>query len=1298
VPPNNEPMKPTKISRACFFATAVLVAVLTLPARSNTIVWTNSAGGNWSNATNWSPNQVPGVADDVFIATSGVYSVTMDVSPTVNSLMLGGSGQATLDTSGNNLTLNSPSMVARNGVLVLNGSLGGAGPLTVNGLLDWTGGQLNAWSALTVGPNALLNIAGSVTLNGVLTNSGTIIWTTGDVEVNNDTMDTDGGIVNLAGAVFIAQNDQFFNQGIYWALWFPLYGYFNNAGLFVKTGGAGATTVNLPFNNTGMVEVDSGTVAFTDEGVGTGEFILTENGGVAYGGVFFTGAGTYPAAWNGSAITVSGYVPSVVVNSNTLNLNGSISNSVLNGGTLNVSGSISNLTWSGGDLGGSVMLAGSGSWTDGLLNGGSVLTVAPNAVLNVTNSVTLYGVLTNAGTVNWAGTGDIQIYNDHSDTDGGIVNLAGAVFNVQNDQSINNYLYWGNFLGWAGDGYFNNSGLFVKTAGAGTTTVNAIFNNAGTVEADSGTVALTDEGVGTGEIILTGNGGFAYGGVFFMGAGTYPATWNGGTITVSGNLPSVENDGNTLNLNGNIGNAALSGGTLNMSGSVSNLTWSGGDLDGSVTLAGSGSWMDGQLSGGSALMIGTNAVLNIVGSAMLNGVLTNAGTINWTGMSDIQINNDNADTDGGIVNLAGAVFNVLNDQSINKYSSPWWAGDGYFNNSGLFMKTAGADTTTVNAIFNNTGTVEVDSGTMSITDGGMGTGEFILTGSGGVAYGGAFFTGAGVYPATWNGDTITVNGCPPSVMVNGNTLNLNGNISNATLSGGTLDVSGSISNLTWSGGNLGGSVTLVGCGSWAGGQFIGGSALTVATNSVLNIVGSVTLNGVLTNAGVVNWTGMGDLEVFNDNSDTDGGIVNLAGAVFNVQNDQSINNYLSSLYWLGWAGNKGAGYFNNAGLFVKSPTMGTTTISLAVSNSGTIGVQSGTIALETGYSLANGTLSFGINSLTNYGAIRLSGSAALAGTVSASLENGYQPISGNSFAVLSFGSGTGMFADAILPFADAWQTNYSATNFTLVVLNARPSIAPITNQSVDELTLLSVAASDSDLDIPPQTLIFSLPSAPVGMTINPVTGLILWTPTQTQSPSTNTVSVSVADNGVPPLSITNVFTVVVKEVNVMPISSLIPAQSVFEFSHMTVSNTATDTDIHATVTYGLVNSPDGVTINSNGVITWTPQANQGPSTNTIVTVVRSSDLWDAVNPELSATNSFIVVVKPQVTLSGPTIVGDGSLKFSFNTVAESNYTVEYSTNLMVWNKVVGFIGDGSPVILYVPTGGIQGFYRIWQSP
>src|SRR5208283_3719767 len=110
-------------------------------------------------------------------------------------------------------------------------------------------------------------------------------------------------------------------------------------------------------------------------------------------------------------------------------------------------------------------------------------------------------------------------------------------------------------------------------------------------------------------------------------------------------------------------------------------------------------------------------------------------------------------------------------------------------------------------------------------------------------------------------------------------------------------------------------------------------------------------------------------------------------------------------------------------------------------------------------------------------------------------------------------------------------------------------------------------------------------------------GIITWTPSQTQSPSTNTVTTVVTNTDPydlinPHLSATNSFTVVVREVNVAPVLAVIPAQTVNELTLLAVTNTAFETNIHATLGYTPGSPPAGAASDTNGIITWTPSQNQ----------------------------------------------------------------------------------------------------------
>ena len=193
----------------------------------------------------------------------------------------------------------------------------------------------------------------------------------------------------------------------------------------------------------------------------------------------------------------------------------------------------------------------------------------------------------------------------------------------------------------------------------------------------------------------------------------------------------------------------------------------------------------------------------------------------------------------------------------------------------------------------------------------------------------------------------------------------------------------------------------------------------------------------------------------------------------------------------------------------------------------------------------------------------------------------------------------------------------------------------------------------------------------------------------------------VTDNGVPPMSATNSFTVIVNEVNTAPVLPVISTQTVSASTLLTVTNTATEPNIHATtIGYRLVNPPAGMAVNPNGIITWTPSQAQGPSTNTITTVVTNNDVFDLVNPVLTATNSFTVIVTGGSTT--PVIQSisrtNGIVTIKWSAVSGQSYRLQYKGNLTdsVWsNATPDFTATGS---IATGTNGVnnatQRFYRV----
>ncbi|HRZ57504.1 MAG TPA: putative Ig domain-containing protein, partial [Candidatus Paceibacterota bacterium] len=97
-------------------------------------------------------------------------------------------------------------------------------------------------------------------------------------------------------------------------------------------------------------------------------------------------------------------------------------------------------------------------------------------------------------------------------------------------------------------------------------------------------------------------------------------------------------------------------------------------------------------------------------------------------------------------------------------------------------------------------------------------------------------------------------------------------------------------------------------------------------------------------------------------------------------------------------------------------------------------------------------------------------------------------------------------------------------------VNEPPTLAPLANATIDEGRILQFTAQARDPDQPANRLVFRLdPGAPPGAAIDPATGLFTWRPGPAQGPSTNRMTVTVTDDGAPPLSDSQSFTVVVND-------------------------------------------------------------------------------------------------------------------------------------------------------------------------
>ncbi len=995
------------ISKRFHWIVLLLAALTAGNLRASTISWTNTSGGLWSVPANWDLHIVPRPTDSVNITAAGTYTVTADTSGTVVSLTLGGaSGHQTLTNLGQALIITNM-LVNANGIFGLGGGSLSGTAMTNQGTINWGGGTM-AISTL-VGPAATFNVFGSVTLQSALTNTGTIHWTTSGSTIgiyNNHGIYT-GGVRNQAGALFDIQNDQTVSSAGYG------FEFFQNAGTVRKSAGVGATSFGVAFTNTGTIDAQSGTIQFSAGGniggtynTATGTTIQFTGGtNTETGTTTNTGSGLFRQ--NGATVVLNERITKFFL------VNGNVALSP----TFEGGGGIQNLQLDGAFLIGTNKVTGTLGINGGGLASASPLTVTATGVLNFNGAaVTLYAPLTNAGTVNWSGS-TLSIYNNNvpAQYTGVINNQAGGFFNLQNDQSVTS----------AGYGFesFINGGTVRKIAGLATSGFSLPFTNTGTVDAQIGNIQFS--------------GGGNIGGAYNTASGT-TIQFTGGNYTQSG-APSVTGSGLCRQNGANVtlsdkisnfihasGNVALTP-TFQTNGTIHNLQLDGAFLTGTNKVTGTLGLNGGGVASSSPLTVATNGVLNFNGAAVtIYAPLTNFGTVNWSG-STVSVYNNNvpAQYTGAIYNQAGGLFSIQSDQSVSS------AGYGFefFQNAGTVRKIAGLGTTGFGLPFTNSGTVDAQSGVIHFTGGGNIGGVY------NTVFGASIELTGGNYNET---GTVTVTGLG-LCRQNGANVTLNDKIANFILASGNVTLNpgfeggGGIQNLQLDGAYLTGTNKVIGTLGFNGGGLASASPLTVTATGVLNFNGAaVTIYSPLTNAGTINWSGS-TVTIYNNAAQYTGIINNLSGGLFGFQSDQSLST---------------AGYgfesFNNSGTVRKTAGLGASIIGVSFVNTGTLDAQSGKIQISGPYAQTGGTMNFGITSPAYYGQIAFPTSAPLTGSVSVNFNSGYIPSAGDSFPLVTYGTRTGAFTTLALPAQEQWQTNYSASTFTLSILSVSGGGLPVT--------------------------------------------------------------------------------------------------------------------------------------------------------------------------------------------------------------------------------------------------------------
>ncbi|MGC2111915.1 MAG: hypothetical protein WA655_20525 [Candidatus Korobacteraceae bacterium] len=380
----------------------------------------NGGSGNWSNPGNWN-NGTPGASSDVTIYSGGSDYVTLDTSPTINSLTIGGAPNGTQSeltdggitqtlTITNDLTINrtgslsltrgsivsvgtdstnTGSIQLSNGsTLSINGTLSNAESLSTGYIGGGSGGNIvNIIGALTNAGSIVMYGSGDVATVGGLSNSGV-------VDVDGSTLQINGDVNNLAGTIITGLRG---GSGSV----LNIAGDLNNSGDFFLSGKGSTATIRGDVINTagtvgidysGGIELENGS-ALTINGnvIKPGEMGANFNSGFGGNTLNITGTLTNESAFEleafGDAATIGGLTNSVnalvkIESGSTLQINGAVDNY----GTINIDSLSKFMVGIGNPAGlGYIQLA------NGTL--GEIISATNFGVINVNGSALLAGTL-----------------------------------------------------------------------------------------------------------------------------------------------------------------------------------------------------------------------------------------------------------------------------------------------------------------------------------------------------------------------------------------------------------------------------------------------------------------------------------------------------------------------------------------------------------------------------------------------------------------------------------------------------------------------------------------------------------------------------------------------------------------------------------------------------------------------------------------------------------------------------------------------------------------------------------------
>ncbi len=667
-------------------------------------------------------------------------------------------------------------------------------------------------------------------------------------------------------------------------------------------------------------------------------------------GATFSNSGTVQHATTGS-MTINGFftnelagIYNVTANTGTIGVSGGATSRALNLGTLRRTTGTGAFNFSSSIVGtptfendGTVEIqTGSATWT-----GASAATHNGSFALSSGTSITFssgtqtFGTgasITGSGTANF-GTGTINISDDVSFSS---FVLAGATTSITSGKTLT---VSGSNLAWNTSGSIGGAGTFsiapgstftYNPNGAGVSLAASLVNNGTFVVSSAGVLNMTGSFTNAGTMqIQNATGTFSNGGTV-TNTGTIQKLTNTGSITIISafnNSGTIDVQAGTFALNGAI---TLTGGTYNVTGTAltfnSNATWSG-------TLTGSGTGTISQttgtvtIAGGGATLNFPNNYFRWVGGAVNGGTLTNQSFVTFDpsggGVLTFGANFANQGTfqqiSNGAFNLnTGVTFNNTGTLLIGNASGTISNGPGNITNSGTIRRTTNTAIATIIAPLNNTGTIDVQAGSLTFS------GTSTLTGGTYIVTGTALNMSGN---ATWSG-TLTGSG--------------SGSFNQTT---GTVTVSAPGATLDFTAGNM----------RWVAGA-VNGSPLTNLAGSTIKFDpagNTFAINNSFNNAGTFEMISSGAFNPGATGSFNNSGTLLLSGGANTISN--------------------GAGTINNTGTISKTAT-GSMTIITPLTNSGTLQIAAGSLTLPGGNThtgtfdtAAGTTLTFGTGT-TSFGA------------------------------------------------------------------------------------------------------------------------------------------------------------------------------------------------------------------------------------------------------------------------------------------------------------------------------------------